>query len=95
MQSISDSCRHFTEMQYQKQQSSQPLEVIDELNYRCGDSATQQELQGSYFPNKQAAEFLSTLLLPLVVSPHGPPILSPEAKSDCLAGIMWCKRKQM
>ena len=87
MQSISDSCRHFTEMQYQKQQSSQPLEVIDELNYRCGDPATQQELQGSYFPNQQAAEFLSTLLLPLVVSPHGHPILAPMAEDDCLAGI--------
>ena len=67
LQSISDSCRYLTEMQWQKQQDDPP-EIADELKYTCGDIATQKELQGSYFPNKNAVDFMSILLEPLVVS---------------------------
>lgn len=67
LQSISDSCRHLTELQWSKKDSGPP-EIADEINYKCGDAATPQELQGTYFPNQQAAELLSLLLEPLVVS---------------------------
>ena len=70
LQSISDSCRYLTTMEWHKQKDDPP-EISDELAYKCRDAATEKELKGSYFPNKNAAEFLSTLLQPLVVSPSG------------------------
>ena len=54
-------------MEWRKPSNASP-EIVDELNYKCGDPATEKELQGSYFPNKNAAEFLDTLLQPIVVS---------------------------
>ena len=68
LQSISDSCRYLTTMEWHKQRDDPP-EIADELAYKCGDAATEKELTGSYFPNKNAAQFLNTLLQPLVVSP--------------------------
>ena len=67
LQSISDSCRYLTTMQWHKQKDDPP-ELADELNFKCGDAGTEKELKGSYFPNKDATQFLSALLQPLVVS---------------------------
>ena len=57
-------------MEWHKQKDDPP-EIADELGYKCGDPATEKELKGSYFPNKNAAQFLNTLLQPLVVSLPG------------------------
>ena len=70
LQSISDSCRYLTTMEWHKQREDPP-ELADELDYKCGDAATEKELKGSYFPNKDAAQFLNVLLQPLVVSCAG------------------------
>jgi hypothetical protein len=66
MQSVGDSCRHLTEMQW-RTQDAKPSEIVDELNYRCGDPATQQEASAANFPINGQTEFLDSLLQPAVV----------------------------
>lgn len=66
MQSIGDSCRRLTEAQWRKQ-SENPSEIVDEMNYQCGDSATEREAAAANFPVYGQADFLDALLQPAVV----------------------------
>lgn len=61
-QSIADSCRHLTEAEWSKQDDSFP-EILDEMNYNCGDSATSKETD----PYALQSNLLYNLLEPAVV----------------------------
>ncbi|CAL8466758.1 g6294 [Coccomyxa elongata] len=60
--SIGDSCRHLTEAEWSKQDDTPP-EMMDEIGYKCGDSATTSE--ADVFGQ---SSFLYHLLQPAVIS---------------------------
>ena len=68
VQSVHDSCRLISQIQFRKQ-AGLPLELTDEMNYKCGDGVTAVEVQ--YTAGLRAVEpanILNTLLAPAVVS---------------------------
>ena len=68
LQSVHDSCAWLTQIQIRKT-AGLPLELTDEMNYKCGDGVTAVEVQ--YTAGMRAIEpahTLDTLLEPAVVS---------------------------
>lgn len=68
MQTVHDSCRVMTQIQFRKE-AGLPLELTDEMNYKCGDGVTATEVQYSAGLRAiEPAHVLDTLLQPAVVS---------------------------
>nr|QOL01096.1 putative extracellular protein CSOL_025 [Pseudococcomyxa simplex] len=78
--SIADSCRHLTEAEWSKQDDSFP-EILDEMNYNCGDSATSKETD----PYTLQSNLLYNLLEPAVISSGQCPDRSKGTNADLKA----------